>query len=349
MRQNEDYPIDIVITWVDPTDPSWIEERNRYVPQSDRRQKSTGGDERFDDNGLLRYLFRGIDQFAPWVNKIHFVTCGHLPPWLNTEHPKLHIVKHSDFIRPEFLPTFNAHPLGLNLHNIPGLAEHFIYVNDDMYFVSPTPKESFFRKGLPCDMASLDTIECASFQDAYYYSLVNDFALLNRLVRKRAVLKKHPFQWLNPKYGLRHNLRTLCLWPMALFTNIYEPHTPAPYLKSTFSQVANLLREELSSVCRNRVRSPYDCTENVVRFFQMCTGNFVPTNRDSLGRYCTMKQKGLPDLIRSGTYQLLCINYSDSTAFAEVRNAFDSILPHFSSFEKDNTETSANKSITREQ
>ena len=50
-------------------------------------------DERYRDWDNLQYWFRGVEQFAPWVRENSFVTWGHLPKWLNTEHPKLHIVK----------------------------------------------------------------------------------------------------------------------------------------------------------------------------------------------------------------------------------------------------------------
>lgn len=332
--KNNKYPIDIVITWVDPTDVEWQKSRDKYVPSFERINKSTAGDERFDDNGLLKYIFRGIEQFTPWVNKIHFVTCGHLPKWLNTDHNIIHVVKHSDFIDERFLPTFNAHPLGLNLHKIPGLAEHFIYVNDDMYFVSPTKKEVFFRKGLPCDMAVLDTIECASYQDAYLCSLINDMSLLNKICNKKQGIKKHPFKWFNLKYGFKNVFKNMCLLPFNLYTNMYEPHTPAPYLKSTFSEVANLLEKEFEATTKNRVRSPYDCTENIVRFYQMNKGDFYPINRDKFGRYCNMNQRNIVDYITSGKYNTICINYSDKNSYEKVKNAFDSILPNKSLFEK---------------
>ena len=332
--KNDEYPIDIVITWVDPNDVEWQKTRDKYIPPLERKNKSTAGDERFDDNGLLKYIFRGIEQFASWVNKIHFVTCGHLPKWLNTNHPKLHLVKHSDFIDDCFLPTFNAHPLGINLYKIPGLSEHFIYVNDDMYFVSPTKKEVFFKKGLPCDMAVFDTIECSCYQDTYLYSLVNDMSLLNKIADKKQGFLKHPFKWFNCKYGLKNNIKNMCLLPFNLYTNIYEPHTPAAYLKSTFTDVAHLLKSEFDSTTKNKVRSPYDCTENVVRFYQMFKGEFKPINRDKYGRYCNMNQHNIVNYITSGKYKTICINYSDKNNFDKVKTAFDTILPSKSLFEK---------------
>ena len=116
--------IDIVVTWVDGSDPEWLKERARYSGTPVELS-----DVRFRDWGLMRYWFRGIEKYAPWVRKIHFVTWGHLPDWLDTTNPKLHIVKHTDFIPAEYLPTFNSHTIELNLHRIEGLAEQFIYLS----------------------------------------------------------------------------------------------------------------------------------------------------------------------------------------------------------------------------
>ena len=55
-------------------------------------------DIRYRDWDNLQFWFRGVEKFAPWVNKIHFVTYGHLPKWLNVNNKKLNIVNHKDFM-----------------------------------------------------------------------------------------------------------------------------------------------------------------------------------------------------------------------------------------------------------
>ena len=89
-----DFPIDIVVPWVDGNDPAWRAERSQYRPD----QNSDGGDSRYREWGLFQYWFRGIEMYAPWVRKVHLITWGHLPAWLNTDHPKLHIVNHRDYM-----------------------------------------------------------------------------------------------------------------------------------------------------------------------------------------------------------------------------------------------------------
>ena len=94
--------IDFVLPWVDGSDSAWIKQRNEYLGiKNDQTQ-----DSRFRDWENLQYWFRGVEKFAPWVNHIYFVTWGHIPSWLNTDHPKLTVVKHEDYIPKQYLHTF---------------------------------------------------------------------------------------------------------------------------------------------------------------------------------------------------------------------------------------------------
>lgn len=144
--------IDFVVAWVDGNDPAWQEERSRYT-QNVERQKWNDSPVRYRDWGLLKYWFRGVEKFAPWVRYIYFVTWGHVPSWLNERNPKLKIIRHDEFIPREYLPTFSSHTIELNLHRIPGLSEQFVYFNDDMYLTKSVSPEVFFKNGIPCDTA----------------------------------------------------------------------------------------------------------------------------------------------------------------------------------------------------
>ncbi len=110
---------------MDGSDPDWLAQRREYQPG---RGELTPGESRYRDWDNLQYWFRGVEKFAPWVNKIYFVTWGHVPKWLNTAHEKIQIVKHEDFMAPAYLPTFNINSIELNLHRIKGLSEHFVFL-----------------------------------------------------------------------------------------------------------------------------------------------------------------------------------------------------------------------------
>ena len=62
--------IDFVIIWVDGGDAEWRKEKNKYagIPNEE-----INGDARFRDWDNLKYWFRGVEKFAPWVGNIYFV------------------------------------------------------------------------------------------------------------------------------------------------------------------------------------------------------------------------------------------------------------------------------------
>ena len=112
MEEKNTNPIDFVIIWVDGNDKQWQAEKAKY---DGKTVTNANSEVRFRDWDNLQYWFRGVEKFAPWVNKIHFVTWGHLPKWLDTTNPKLNIVNHKDYIPSKYLPTFNSHTIELNL------------------------------------------------------------------------------------------------------------------------------------------------------------------------------------------------------------------------------------------
>lgn len=137
--------IDIVVTQVDSEDLNWHNKKNKYLDDSHVNQ-TTNSDERYRNWDLIKYWFRGVERYAAWVNKSFFITEGHLPEWLNTNHEKLVIVKHSDFIAQEFLPTYNSNVIELSLHKITeGYQRILFYINDDMFLMNPTTEKIFSR------------------------------------------------------------------------------------------------------------------------------------------------------------------------------------------------------------
>ena len=175
--------IDFVITWVDGSDPIWFQEKQKIFKKAVGAVDTDDRSERYRDWGILKYLFRSIEKFAPWVNNVYFVTCGHLPEWLNTECSKLQIVSHKDFIPQKYLPTFNSHPIEWNFHRIKNLSEHFVYFNDDIFLLQPIEPTDFFRDGKPVDMLALQP-DVANVEDTVMpYIYLNNTMLLAKYYR----------------------------------------------------------------------------------------------------------------------------------------------------------------------
>ncbi|XP_061768562.1 N-acetylglucosamine-1-phosphotransferase subunits alpha/beta-like [Nerophis ophidion] len=100
---------------------------------------------RFEDNAALRHSLRSVEKYAPWVRHIFIVTNGQIPFWLNLENPQVSVVTHKEiFLNHSHLPTFSSPAIESNLHRIPGLAQKFIYLNDDVMFGKDVWLDDFY-------------------------------------------------------------------------------------------------------------------------------------------------------------------------------------------------------------
>jgi hypothetical protein len=328
--------IDIVVTWVDDSDLSWRQDRDGHMP--DARVGSDGiTDIRFRDWGTLRYFLRGIEEFCPWVRKVHLVTVNPLPEWLDQSAPKLHVVKHSDYIPAEYLPTFNSHVLEVNMHRIEGLAERWVYFNDDFFVIRPISSEHFFPNGKPAGVAVANTL---SGGDLVSHAMLNNLSIINNHFDKKRVIASNLRKWLNPSYGI-HNLRTLALLPWPRFTGFHQHHMPQPFLKSTFDAIWNVEEAALNLTSESKFRRPVDVSPYLFSDWQLCSGHFSPVNPRKYGKFLEIDDDSMPTIIStisSGSYPVVCINDGEVSNFEEAREtlqgAFESILPTKSSYEK---------------
>ena len=137
------FPVDAVYTWVDGDDPAW--RRRRAAAGGVPYHAEAANDARYLNRDELRYSLRSLHLYAPWIRHVYLVTDDQAPDWLDTAHPRLTVVDHRDvFADPGVLPTFNSHAIESQLHHIDGLAEHFLYFNDDVFLGAPLLPDRFF-------------------------------------------------------------------------------------------------------------------------------------------------------------------------------------------------------------
>jgi hypothetical protein len=146
--------IDAVITWVDGADPTHRDKLDAWLAQSGRKRPPGADRTRFNDAGEIDYCIRSILRFAPWFRRIHIVVDGQTPTILDrlrdSEHAaRFNIVDHREIFRgfEQHLPTFNSRSIITMLWRIEGLAENFVYFNDDMFLLRDVRPEDFFRDG----------------------------------------------------------------------------------------------------------------------------------------------------------------------------------------------------------
>lgn len=331
--------IDFVVTWVDGKDPAWRREREKYSPEisDDNRE------ERYRDFGLFRYWFRSVEKFAPWVRKVHLITWGHVPGWLKTDCPKLNVVRHEDIIPKEFLPTFNSNVIEIYMYRIKGLAEQFVYFNDDIYLTGPVKPEFFFREGLPCDMLALQPVVANRDNPVMSHLFLNNALVLSKYFDKRENVRSQPGSYFHIGYPLMYFCYNLLELTFPRFTGFYTVHGPMPFLKSTFQELWEKEGEALKKMSGNRFRSQEDLTPYLFREYQKLSGRFRPKNVQRTFEYFPMdcRTDRLLRTIRKQKKKAICINDGSipenqaEEAGRAIRGAFQQILPFVSGFEQD--------------
>ena len=332
MPQTSD--IDFVLTWVDGSDMQWQESKSHY---RNPEEKFNRNNVRYRDWNLLHYWFRSVEAYAPWVRKIHVVTCGQVPDFLKREHPKLHLVNHTDYIPNQFLPTFNTNPILLNLHRIEGLAEKFVNFNDDVYLTAPVTPEDFFLNGLPRNCAAMNLP--VADRTGVGPIVMNNLGVLADHFDFMTQFRKNWKKYLSPVYGTK-NLRTLMLLPWKRYVGFLDLHLTLPLLKSTFEQVWAQEEDLLNTVSSHKFRSDSDVSEWLMSYWQMASGNFMPGS-PKIGKafYVTGTVDPIVEIIRNQSMKVICINDDDSLEdFTALRDqlvrAFDTHLGQKCSFEK---------------
>ena len=140
------FDIDIVFSWVDGASIEWQRARARRM-ESYVVGEGDHAEARYRQIDELKYALRSVHLFAPWIRTIFIVTDSPTPTWL-AEHPRVRIMRSENFfIDTSVLPTHNSHAVESQLHHIPGLSEHFLYSNDDMFFGRPVTPDMFFSPG----------------------------------------------------------------------------------------------------------------------------------------------------------------------------------------------------------
>lgn len=330
--------IDFVIIWVDGSDPEWQAEKAKYSPplHTDSRP------ERYRDWGLLPYWFRGVEKFAPWVRKVHFVTWGHIPKWLNTSHPKLSIVRHEDYIPEKYLPTFSANSIELNIHRIKGLSENFVYFNDDTFLLTPVSEEVFFKNGMPCDSAVLN-VHCYSPEVSFHMCPIRDIGIINKYFSMKEVIKKDFGKWFSPLYG-KQLLRTMALLPCPRFPGMWQHHLPSSFRRQTFEELWELEGAELDDTCMRKFRHMLDYNQWLFKEWQIAKGEFTPRSTRIGANMRLGDQNECSEVcsyVRNRKGKMICINDGRLTDEEferykkELISAFEAILPGKSGFEVD--------------
>lgn len=148
--------IDAVITWVDGADPAHQQKLDAWLASMGVARPPSAHSTRFNNAGEIDFCVHSLLRFAPWLRKIHIVVDAQRPAILErlktSEYAaRFNVVDHREIFRgfEQNLPTFNSRSIISMLWRIEGLAEQFIYFNDDMFLLRDVAPADFFRVGKP--------------------------------------------------------------------------------------------------------------------------------------------------------------------------------------------------------
>ena len=247
------FPIDVVYTWVDGADPEWLarkaEATGGPAPQEALHEEAFDP-ARFRSRDELKFSLRSIDDFAPWVRHIFLVTDRQVPEWLDTENPRISIIDHRDIFPDDGrLPVFNSNAIISRLHHIPGLSEHFIYMNDDVMLTRPvTPGQFFTGSGI---------------------------ALLSHSNNRRPFIEASVEN--EPHLNLTANIRRLMLDSTGRNVSRAIKHTPHPMLRSVLYELEETFQKAYDTTTRSRFRHHDDIVaDQLYHYYSQATARAVP-------------------------------------------------------------------------
>jgi hypothetical protein len=288
-----DFDIDMVFSWVDGSEPGYVEERHRWGALSGLATDSPPA--RYRQIDELRYALRSVHAFAPWVRRIFVASDSPAPDWLDPNHPQVTFVRSEEFFADSgALPTFNSHAIESQVHRIPGLAEHFLYSNDDMFFGRPVTPAMFFSPG-----------GISRFVEATVRIGLGDSDPMrtghdNAMRVNRALLRQ--------RFG-----RTI--------TRHLE-HTAAPMRRSVLAELEREFPDDFARTAASRFRSPADIsvTNSLYHYYALLTGRAVSQTalrvlyvETTLARSAQLLRR----LERRRRYEMFCLNDGIEPEIAE--------------------------------
>jgi hypothetical protein len=239
-----------------------------------------------------------------------------VPAWLD-QSSKAVVVDHREiFADPSVLPAFNSHAIESQLHHVDGLAEHYLYLNDDMLFGRPVSPANFFgRNGLPKIYLSPARIEWGE-------PSIDDLPVMAAAKNNREILLKDFGRYVSQK----------------------QKHTPYPHLRSVMYEMEERYAEDFARTAASRFRHPSDISiaSSLQQYYTFLTGRAV---LGSVGyTYVDLADPSAPvqlaRLRKTAEFDTFCLNDTDSddVNFEEqmtmVRSFFEDYFPLPSSFER---------------
>jgi hypothetical protein len=282
------FPVDVVYTWVDGEEPGMRAKRARYQERGTAEilDKETNAS-RYTSHDELKYSLRSLAMYADFVRHIYLVTDGQRPRWLDDRAEGITVVDHREIFPEGVLPVFNSHAIETRLHHIPGLSEHYLYFNDDVFVGRRVTPEHFFHG------SGLMKIPVSPL--------------------KIGVGKPHGEE--TATNSASKNVRRLLLEKFGRMTTNNFMHTPLPQQRGALRALEELFPLDIARTTASRFRSPTDIAMTAPLLYQyaLMTGRGVPGKFSF--RYVNISRpdaaRRLADLRRNRRFDFFCLNDVD--------------------------------------
>jgi Stealth protein CR2, conserved region 2/Stealth protein CR3, conserved region 3/Stealth protein CR4, conserved region 4/Stealth protein CR1, conserved region 1 len=308
------FPIDAVYTWVDGDDPQWRRRKARALGENGwvaAGSVHSANPSRFTSRDELRYSLRALHYFAPWIRRVFVVTDDQVPAWLDTDYPGITVVSHRQiFGGTGRLPTFNSHAIECRLHRIPGLAEHFLYLNDDVFVGRPVAPELFFTPGG-----------------------------LARFFPSRAIVDAGPRRQDDPPVNsAAKNNRRLIREAFGRVLTRKMMHTPHPSRRSVITEIEERFAAEVAATASHQFRHPEDISllSSLQQYYAYLTGRAAPGEIKYM--YADLADPAAPfkmaRVLRNRHLDAFCLNDTDADegVAAEQEALLGDFLPAYLPF-----------------
>ena len=294
-------PIDLVIPMVFPQDALWRQKYSNY------NGNNAATHVRYRSWGTEELLVRCCITYMPWIRSIILVLASEsqVQEWMHTlaakpqgtERTEVRVVFHREFIPSKYLPCFSSPCIEMFLDRIPGLSDHFIYANDDMFPLSPLEPDDFFR---PSPLTSHLLLPCMHITEKPFPPGANIF---QRKCMFQQNMVGRPFGRLFSSTWLRTG------------------HSFAPILKTACQKVWHRHGTDIEANLSPRQRTARSCNHYIYMLYQYFAGLYVdyaPRRQLVLDSTPTAQLEGILADPYAG---IVCINDNESIRDWEERAA----------------------------
>jgi len=260
---------------------------------------------------------RSLELYAPFVRRVYVVTAGHLPPWLARADERIVPVRHDEIFAAGCLPTFNSHAIESRLHHIDGLSEHYLVLNDDVFFGRAVEASDFF--------------------------VGNGIA---KFFLSPAVVPPGPATAADaPVDAAAKNARDLLARECNVRVDHKLQHVPLPQRRSVLFEMEERFAAQFASVAASRFRQPSDLSvaTSLFPYYAYATDRAVPG--EIAGRYVNIGDRWarvrMADLLAERSCAVFCLNETDASRVKEervdrmVQSFLDDYFPFRSAFERE--------------